>query len=976
MGIVLNDLVHGFRVKRIQQIEEVKGTGYEMVHEKSGAKLYYLQAEDDNKVFSVTFRTPPSDSTGLPHILEHSVLCGSKKYPLKDPFVELAKGSMNTFLNAMTFSDKTMYPVASRNDQDFLNLMDVYLNAVFYPNLYQQPEILQQEGWHYELKHPEDPLHIKGVVYNEMKGAFSSPEQILFRKIQESLFPDTPYGYESGGDPDHIPELTQKMFTDFHQTFYHPSNSYLYLYGDGDIEKHLSFINDEYLSHFQKTAVDSSIPLQPPFETPGELSISYPLGSEEEISDKAFLSLNFVTGDASDPEKQLGMEMLNYLLLGTPAAPLKRTLLKAEVGKDVFGSYDSSIRQPVFSIVVKNSDEEKKVLFQQLVQSTLQDLVNNGIDKVLVESVINIHEFKLREADYGRYPQGLIFGMKLMESWLYDADPALHLQYEKSLKKIKSALTQPYFEELIDDMLLKNPHHNLLIITPEKGLNEKKEALLREQLAQRKASMSNQDIATLIAQNEQLAHWQNQPHSEEELSVIPLLSLEDLDAEPEKIPSEADNFQEIEILKHSLFTNRIQYVNLYFNLCSLTSNEIPYVGLLTKMLGRISTCSYDYEALSNELNLHTGGIHARTDVFPVFSQPDTSTYRLTIRGKALASKNTAFWHLMREILLETLWDDLPRIREVIRETKSRLEMSLHQEGHIVAARRTLASFSTEAAFGEAAGGISFYHFVSDLDRHFDNRIESAISIMRSILRRSLVRQNCLVSYTGEEQDYPAFRSGLMTLMEQLPDKSVDSNEAVLSPMEQGNEGLILSGKVQYVAKASNFIRHGYAYSGTMQVLRTLCSLDYLWKRIRVTGGAYGSMAGLFRNGNAYFVSYRDPNLEETLKVYDEMADYIESFQVNEREITKYIIGTMSRVDAPLTPSMKGEKADAHYLSGITYEDELKERKEIIETTAEEIRPYGNMVRRLMADNIYCVIGNESKIQDAGHLFDHILHVNR
>ena len=976
MTFAINDLVHGFRVTGIQRIDEVKGTGYVFEHQKSGAKLYYLKTEDDNKVFSVNFRTPPGDSTGLPHILEHSVLCGSKKYPLKDPFVELAKGSMNTFLNAMTFSDKTMYPVASRNDQDFMNLMDVYLNAVFFPNLYQQPQILQQEGWHYELKDLEDPLKIKGVVYNEMKGAFSSPEQILFRKIQESLFPDTPYGFESGGDPAYIPQLTQEMFTSFHKSYYHPSNAYFYLYGNGDMLQHLAFIDESYLDAFDKMSVSSEIPLQKAFEEPKEVTINYPVASEEGTEEKTYLSLNYVTGVATDPEGQLAMEMLNYLLLGTQAAPLKKALIKAGLGKDVFGSYDNSIRQPVFSVVVKNANEEDKNRFRQLVESTLKALVKDGIDKVLVEAVINIHEFKLREADFGRYPRGLVYAIKIMESWLYDEDPALHLTYEKTLIKIKEALTAPYFEALIQKMLLDNPHHTLLVVKPEKGLNEKREQSHILELEEIKSAMSEEEMNFLIKENQLLTEWQDRPHTEEEMAVIPLLSIEDLKEEPEQIPGEIDENHGIKMLRHPLFTNRIQYTSLYFDLSSLNDEEIPYIALLTRILGRISTRLYDYETLSNEMNLHTGGIYARTDVFPVHRQPENSRYRLVIRGKALTSKNKSFWHLMDEILLNTQWEDLQRIREVIREIKSRLEMTLHHEGHMVAARRTLASFSSEAAFQESSGGITFYHFVRELDEDFDNQIHKTIATMNRLLKQVLVKENCLASYTGEEKDYPAYVEGLVPLLDKLPAGSSANTSPGFHPLKQGNEGLVLSSEVQYVAKASNFLRHGYTYAGSMQVLRTICSLDYLWKKIRVSGGAYGAMAGFYRNGNAYFVSYRDPNLKETLEVYDQLAGYLESFHVSDREMTKYIIGTMSRMDTPLTPSMKGEKADAQYLAGITLEDERKERREVIHTSTEEIRSYGEMVREMMQDQIFCVVGNETKIKESEQLFDTILQVSR
>ena len=976
MSITLHQVIQGFSVINIQRIEELKATGFEMVHHKSGAKLYYLQSEDDNKVFSVSFRTPPNDSTGLPHILEHSVLCGSEKYPLKDPFVELAKGSLNTFLNAMTFSDKTMYPVASRNDQDFMNLMDVYMNAVFFPNLHHHPEILKQEGWHYDINTPEEPLKIKGVVYNEMKGAFSSPEQVLFRKIQETLFPDTPYGFESGGDPDHIPALTQEKFTQYHKTYYHPSNAYFYLYGNGDMEKHLAHINDNYLSRFEKIQVDSTIPLQKAFDQPEEITIPYPVGKEEETEGKTYISLNYVTGNTTDPELQLAMEMLNYVLLGTSAAPLKKAIIKSGIGKDVFGSFDSSVLQPVFSIIVKNSDENKKEEFVKLVNDTLHQLIEEGIDKNLIESVINIHEFKLREADFGRYPKGLIYGMKLMESWLYDKDPALHLEFEKILPKIRESLHSPYFENLIKTMLLNNQHRNLLVVVPEKGLNETKEQQLKQQLEEKKAAMGESEIQKLIKENQLLEEWQDKPHTEEELSVMPLLTLEDLDENPEIIPGELDIRDDYHILKHSMFTNQIQYTSLYFDVMKVRDEELPYLGLLTRMLGRLSTRSYTYEELSNQLNLNTGGIYATTDTVSQVHQPEVTRYFLKIRGKSLVHKTQAFWHLMDEIYTGTKWDDVSRIREVLREVKSRIEMSLHQEGHMVAARRALASFSPESAFNEMISGVNFYHFLCDLDDAFDTRIEEVVEKMQAILQKVLVKKHHLITYTGDEENYEAYLPHMMKMMSKLPDDSEGAEDVTRYSLGQGNEGLILPSQVQYVAKASNFIKHGYVHTGSMQVMRTVLSLDYLWKRIRVSGGAYGAMAGFSKNGNSYFVSYRDPNLKETLVVYDEMASYLQKFNVSQREMTKYIIGTMSRMDTPLTPSMKGEKADVQYLSGYTLEDELDERRQVIQTTIDDIRNLGNMVDEMMQDNIFCVVGNETNVKNEASLFDRMIDINR
>ncbi|RQD70090.1 MAG: insulinase family protein [Tindallia sp. MSAO_Bac2] len=977
MELQKNEKYYGFLLQEKREMKDINGTGYLFLHEKSGAKLFYLSTRDDNKVFSVSFRTPPLDSSGLPHILEHSVLCGSKKYPLKDPFVELAKGSMNTFLNAMTFSDKTMYPVASRNQQDFLNLMDVYLDSVFYPNIYRYPEILQQEGWHYVWDEDKGQLSIKGVVFNEMKGAFSSPEQMLFRKTQESLFPDNPYGNESGGDPNHIPELTQDKFLKYHQEYYHPSNAYFYIYGDGDILNHLEYIDEEYLSKFTAIDIDSAICWQNAFEEPVEQSIKYPVSSEENTEDKTYLSLNFVAGDSRNPELHLSMDMLNHLLLGTSAAPLKKKLIQSEIGKDVFGYYDSSIQQPVFGIVVKNSNEESVNQFAEIVFETLQEVVENGFDKKLIESVINSFEFKLREADFGRYPKGLMYGMKMMESWLYDADPYLHLEFTPVLKKIKKSLEEPYFENLIQKYLMNNTHRSLIKVIPEPGLNEAKEEAFAREMEELRDRMTGKEKESLIRNNERLLNWQNEKATKEEIETIPLLSIDDLDPEPEQIPIELSNLGQVPVLRHPLFTNNIVYTNLYFDLKHLDSDQMPAAGLLVSMMGKLSTDQHHYEDLSNEINLHTGGIGFSLEGFP--QNGDSMEYepKLQIKARALTSKNHEMWRLIEEISQGTKWTEKKRMREVIREIKSRLEMSMLQEGHLVSVKRALSYLSPASQFLEATSGIQFYHYIADLDENFEEQFETFVETLKEIHGKIFHINNLTASFTADEKDLDELQKPLLGFFDSLHQNELEEvlkNFRSTNPWK--NEGLYLSSDVQYVAKAGNLLQSGYNYAGSLQVLKTIISLDYLWKKIRVTGGAYGAMSGFQRNGNMFFVSYRDPNLEETLKVYDGLASYVSNFSVDDREMTKYIIGTLSRMDTPLTPAMKSEKADGYYFSAVSQEDLVKERQEILSTTPETITTLAEMITESMKDEYICVLGNENRIKNAQGIFQRLIPVLR
>ncbi|SDY40388.1 insulinase family protein [Tindallia californiensis] len=977
MELVYNKEYHGFILEEKKALNDLNADGYLFSHKKSGAKLFYLSCQDDNKVFSVTFRTPPRSNNGLPHILEHSVLCGSRKYPLKDPFVELAKGSMNTFLNAMTFSDKTMYPVASRNKQDFMNLMDVYLDSVFYPNIYERPEILQQEGWHYEWKQDEEELSIKGVVYNEMKGAFSSPEQMLFRKTQESLFPDTPYGYESGGDPQYIPSLTQKEFIEYHKEYYHPSNAYFYFYGDGDILEHLEYLDKEYLKEFDAIKTNSSINWQQPFTEPVTKVIQYPISSEEKANNKTYLSLNTVVGNSKDPELHLAMDMLNTILLGTPAAPLKKKLIEAEVGRDVFGYYDGSIQQPVFGIVAKNSNEALADQFQKVIFETLKDLVRNGIDKALIESVINAHEFKLREADFGRYPKGLIYGMKLMESWLYDAGPYIHLEYSPVLERIKKSLSEPYFEKLIQTYLLENTHCSFIKVIPEPGLNDKKEQAIAEALNQQKSKMSPEEVAELVEENAKLEAWQNQEASVEEIESIPLLSINDLESEPEKIPMQVSHLGRVPVLKHPLFTNNIVYTNLYFDVSQLTLEEMPTVGLLISLLGKLSTESFHYEDLSNEIYLHTGGIGFSVEGFSQNGDPTEYAPKVQLQARALTHKSKEMWFLIEEIGMRTKWTEKKRIREVIREIKSRLEMSILQEGHMVSAKRALSYLSPIAQFQELVSGIEFYHYISELEENYDNRYEKLMTEFKGLQHKIFNRSNLTVSLTAEDDDIEKMENYLTHYFRELDQtEPTESAKSIRSTNPRKNEGMYLSSDVQYVAKAGNLIKAGYKYTGSLQVLKTMISLDYLWKKVRVVGGAYGAMAGFQRNGNMYLVSYRDPNLEETLQVYKDLIEYVSNFSADEREMRKYIIGTMSRIDAPLTPAMKAEKSDAHYFSGITQEDLYEERQAILSTTPETITSLADMLQESLREEYICVVGNENKIKKAQGIFQRLVPVLR
>ncbi|MCT8976338.1 insulinase family protein [Clostridium sp. CX1] len=967
----LGNIYNGFKLLEENNIDEINSTGMLFEHEKTGAKLFYLKNDDDNKVFSISFRTPPTDSTGVPHILEHSVLCGSRKFPVKEPFVELVKGSLNTFLNAFTFPDKTMYPVASTNDKDFKNLMDVYLDAVFYPNIYKYPEIMMQEGWHYDLQDKDGELTYKGVVYNEMKGAFSSPESILFRKISESLFPDTQYGVESGGDPDVIPELTQQQFLDFHKRYYHPSNSYIYLYGNIDISEKLKFIDEEYLNNFEKIQVDSQLNIQKPFEKQREVIIEYPISSTEKEEDKTFLSMNFAVGKATDDELYLAFDILEHLLLETPSSPLKKALIDANIGKDVFGSFEGGMLQPMFSIVVKSSNEKEKDKFKSIITETLTKLVKEGIDKKLIEASINIKEFKLREADYHGYPTGLIYSMKAMDSWLYDEKPWEHLAFENILKKIKTALTTNYFESMIEKYLLNNNHSSVLIVKPAKGLAEKKEADLKKRLEEYRKSLSDKEIEEIINNTKLLEKRQTTSDSPEELTKIPLLSIKDIDPKAKRLPLEEKEEQGIKILHHSVFTNGIAYVNMYFDTQGVNEEQIPYISLLSTIMGKVSTEKYNYEDLAKEININTGGIRHTAQAYYETGDAEKFYPKFVIRSKVLLENISKLSQLLGEIISHTRFDEHKRLKEIIQETKSRMEMIIFDRGHVVAANHLFSYFSPIGRYEDILSGLSFYKFIVELEKNFDDRVEELVKNLQEVSKVIFNKNNLLLSVTLEEKDYEEFNKNFGSLYSELGNEYIKPTEYKFK-FEAKNEGLMTSGKVQYVAKAYNFMKLGYSYNGSLQVLRAIANYDYLWNRVRVQGGAYGSFSSFQRNGNTFFTSYRDPNLDNTLKVYQEAGDYFKKFEADDRQMTKYIIGTISDLDFPLTPSMKGERAAENYIKHFTHEDIQREREEILATKVEDIRKFGDLVSDVMRQNYLCVLGNEDRIKENKELFNELV----
>ena len=965
----IDDVIHGFRLICSEEIREADGRGYTFVHEKTGARLFFLETADDNKVFSISFRTPPVDDTGVAHIVEHSVLCGSRKYPLKEPFVELVKGSLNTFLNAMTFPDKTMYPVASRNDRDFQNLMDVYLDAVFYPAMRTNPQVLMQEGWHYELEDADAPLSYSGVVYNEMKGALSAPDDLLGSRIMATLYPDTTYGCESGGDPETIPTLTQEMFLDFHARYYHPSNSYIYLYGDMDIEEKLAYLDRAYLSHFERIPVPSRIERQKAFEGLVRKEHFYPIGAEEPLEENSFLSLNWVIGDTADRKRVMALQILDHALLRMQGAPLRQALIDAGLGRDVDSNYESDILQPLFSIIVSKSETARADEFVRIVKDTLRKLADGELDHTLVQASLNTLEFRLRESDFGSSPKGLIYGIRMMKTWLYDGAPADYLRYEDVLAELKAGLENGYFEQVIRESFLENPHEALVTLAPSRTLGQEREAAQAAILAEKKAAMSAEEIAEVLASCAALKEAQEEPDTEEALASIPILARSDIRAEAERLPLDLRDCAGTKILYSGIETNGIVYLNFYFPMAVVAQADLPYAYLLAEMFGAVDTARHSYAELAMLRSLYTGGFGADIVAYTRAGEPDSLLPRFKLRAKVLKENLPRLFELLAEIMTESDFSGAKRVRELIDEEKTGMELSLQRAANQVVAARIAADLMPSGRYAEV-GGLPFHDFLRTFKDNFEARHAEMQAAFRRILPQIFNANDLMVSVTAPTADYDEVAAQLAAFQQKLTSETfpVAPYTWEIAPK---NEGLMTQSRVQYVAKGANFIKLGFAYTGVLRVLETLLRYDYFWTRIRVQGGAYGAMTQFNRNGFMIFSSYRDPNLAETFAVLDETADYVRSFDVSDREMDKFIIGTMSGVDAPLTPQMKGDIAATFHLRGITWEDRQRAREEILTARQEDVRALAPLVEAAMRENVRCVLGGEEKIRANAALFDEI-----
>lgn len=968
--MTIHDLAE-YEILDEHRVEDVQSDGFILRHKKSGARIAVLSNNDDNKVFYIGFRTPPEDETGVPHIIEHTTLCGSKKFPVKDPFIELAKGSLNTFLNAMTYPDKTVYPVASCNDQDFKNLMDVYLDAVFNPNITKYEEIFKQEGWHYELTGKDDELKINGVVYNEMKGAYSSPDEVLSSQIYRSLFPDNTYSKDSGGNPEYIPKLTYEAYLDFYHKYYHPSNSYIYLYGDMDVVERLEWLDKEYLSLYDYKKVNSEINKQPAFDEIKNVEAQYSITMDDSQENKTYLSYNRVVGDSLDEMIYQAFDVLDYALVSSPGAPVKQALIDAGIGDDVYGSYDAGILQPVFSFVAKNANASQADEFESIIENTLKEVIKTGINKEALLAGINSSEFKFREADFGQFPKGLLFGLNCLDSWLFDdMKPFIHLECLGTFAKLRKAVDTDYFEKLIQEYLLDNTHGSSVTVKPKRGLGNEREEALAKELSDYKASLSDEEIKKLIEDTEHLKKYQEEPSSDEDLRKLPMLTRADMKKNAMPFSNIEDELLDVKVVRHDIESNGIDYISFLFDAGDFAQSELGYLGFFTNALGLVSTEKYSYTDLANATNIYTGGISTGTASHPDIKDRNNFVFKFEVKLKVLEKNLDKALELMEQMLLSSDFTDTKRLGELVAQIKARLQANLSSSGHLVAAMRSMSSFSRYALYQDELKGVAFYRSICCIEKELSESPKSVSDKLAAIAKKLFARNRMLISFTGNNEAYGNAKPSLEKVIAGFNKMSAVGNQAEVH-FNTAKEAFIDASQIQYVAKTGDFICEGYEYTGALRLLRIILSYDYLWINVRVKGGAYGCMNTFLRSGESYFVSYRDPNLSDTLDVYDRIPEYIKNFSPDERDMTKYIIGTFSALDTPMNPEAKGSRSLSAYLEGITYEQIQKERNEILNAQPEDIRRLADLVEAVLKKDSICVIGNENMIKESAGLFENV-----
>ncbi|XP_021731733.1 presequence protease 1, chloroplastic/mitochondrial-like [Chenopodium quinoa] len=972
----------GFEKVAEQFIDECKSKAVLYKHKKTGAQVMSVSNDDENKVFGIVFRTPPSDSTGIPHILEHSVLCGSRKYPLKEPFVELLKGSLNTFLNAFTYPDRTCYPVASTNTKDFYNLVDVYLDAVFFPKCVEDKWTFQQEGWHYELNDPSEPISYKGVVFNEMKGVYSQPDNVLGRTAQQALFPDNTYGVDSGGDPNVIPKLTFEKFKEFHQRFYHPSNARIWFYGDDDPNERLRLLS-EYLDKFDESSApnDSQIQPQKLFSEPVRITEKYPAGDGEDLKKRHMVCLNWLLSEKPlDLETELAIAFLDHLLLGTPASPLRKILLESGLGEAIIGGgIDDDLLQPQFSIGLKGVQEEDIQKVEELVVTTLKKLVEEGFNSDAIEASMNTIEFSLRENNTGSFPRGLSLMLRSIGKWIYDMDPFEPLRWEKPLMKLKERVaaegSKAVFSPLIEKYILKNPHRVTVEMQPDPEKAAHDEAVERESLEKLKASMTEEDLAELVRATQELRLKQETPDPPEALRSVPCLSLHDIPKKPIHIPTEIGNINGVTVLQHDLFTNDVIYTEVVFDMSTLKHELLQYVPLFCQSLLEMGTKDMDFVQLNQLIGRRTGGI----SVYPFSSSVRDSKdlcAKLIVRGKAMAERAEDLFNLMNLVLQEVQFNDQQRFKQFVSQSKARMENRLRGSGHGIAAARMDAKLNAAGWISEQMGGVSYLEFLRDLEEKVDKDWEGISLSLEEIRKSLLTKKHCLVNLTADGKNITNSEKYIGKFLDSLPDFSSEPNKWN-TQLSSHNEAIVIPTQVNYVGKAANVYGDGYKLNGSAYVISKYISNTWLWDRVRVSGGAYGGFCDFDTHSGVFtYLSYRDPNLLKTLEVYDGTGDFLRGLELDNEALAKAIIGTIGDVDSYQLPDAKGYSSMLRHLLGVTEEEREKRREEILSTSVKDFKEFADAVDVVKDKGVVVAVASPEDVEAAKKINPDFLQVKK
>jgi Zn-dependent M16 (insulinase) family peptidase len=954
---------HTFELLTDRMVPELNSRARLYRHRKTGAQLLSMENDDENKVFVIAFATPPTDSTGLPHIMEHSVLCGSRKYPVKEPFVELLKGSLQTFVNAFTFSDKTVYPLASQNVQDFYNLIDVYLDAVFYPAI--TPYTLQQEGWHYELDSLDSPLVYKGVVFNEMKGAYSDPDNYLQRQIEQSLFPDNAYGVDSGGDPAEIPNLTYEQFKRFHDTYYHPSNAFIFFYGDDDPEKRLAIVED-YLKDFEPIQLDTTVTLQPPFQEPRQLIYGYDAGDDGADGKRGMATVNWVLAENADVQTVLSLAILHHILIETPASPLRKALIDSGLGEDLAGTgLELESRQVFFSTGLKGIAVDDSHKVEGLIQHTLSQLAADGIEPEMIEAALNTVEFALRENNTGSFPRGIWVMIKALRTWLHGGDPLAHLAFEEPLATIKERLAadSAYFEKLITRYLIENSHRATVILRPDPAVGKQRETAEKERLAQARAAMSENDLRHVLEDTRKLKELQETPDSPEALATIPSLTLADLDRENKTIPLAVSDAHGSPVLYHDLFTNGIVYLDVGFNLRALPQEYLPLVTPFGRALLEMGTETEDFVRLSQRIGRKTGGIEP-TAYTSTHMRDKTGLAWGFLRGKATTEQVGDLLDILRDVLLTVRLDNRERFRQIVLEEKAQQEAQLLPMGHLVLQTRLRSHFSEAGWVAEQIGGTSYLFYLRQLADEIETNWPAVLERLETMRRLLVNRNSMLGNVTLDAENWQAFEPQLADFFAQLPASSAELHD--WSP-EIGitHEGLTLPAQVNYVGKGADLGRFGYQPHGSIIPVTRYLSTTWIWERVRVLGGAYGGFVTFdWRSGVYTYLSYRDPNLLSTLQNYDGAARFLRDLRLSKDELVKSIIGAIGVLDAYQLPDAKGYTSMQRHLAGDTDAMRQKMRDEVLATTGEDFKRFADVLDQVNEQGLVVVLGSQEAIEAA------------